>query len=240
MCPCLARGERSSPPETYTIGSCKGNETILSLCDPMLLQHSSLISQLHPRFHRCVLYLSTVRGNVFLTTPALSLLPFCKTNRLRYSVKFRPHSRHQSQIARKSAQTCSYRGQPPFQLFSHFPRNATLCNKSTQTNHFFRSFTYHIRHSWARHAVFVQDQAWFALPAPIFIGIGLGAGEVRCRLLPPFSCYGLVVIRVAPRDSLNILFRDYHHRVTRRGTDMRGVLSSLEEEGSFVPSRSSA
>ena len=54
---------------------------------------------------------------------------------------------------------------------------------------------------------------------------------------PTFSHYGPTAVRVVPYDSLDIAFRNRRHCVHRPGSDMRGILSPLEEEGGFVPSR---
>ena len=61
---------------------------------------------------------------------------------------------------------------------------------------------------------------------------------MRCAVgfCPAFPRYGPAVIGAVPRDLLGIVFRNPRHRIPCLGTGMHGILSSLEEEGSFVPS----
>jgi len=61
---------------------------------------------------------------------------------------------------------------------------------------------------------------------------------MRCVVgfCPAFSRHGPALVGVLPREPLDIVFRNHHHRVPHLGADMRRVLSSLEEEDSFVPS----
>ena len=62
---------------------------------------------------------------------------------------------------------------------------------------------------------------------------------MRCVVgfCPAFSRHGPALVGVRPYEPLDIVLRNYHHRVPYLGADMRGILSSLEEEGSFIPSR---
>lgn len=75
------------------------------------------------------------------------------------------------------------------------------------------------------------------LTRPIFIGIGLGGMRYVAGSCPFFPPHGPAVIRAVPCDFPNIVFRNHRHRVPRLGISMRGILSPLEEEDSFVPSR---
>ena len=76
-----------------------------------------------------------------------------------------------------------------------------------------------------------------ASPQYIYRKVGM---RLRDRLFSQSPCYVIAAIGVVPHGPLGLVFRDYCHCFPHLGIDMRGILPSLEEEGSVVSSRSPA